>query len=723
MTAADLMICWAKTPSIHSAGWTPQEPITWQNLSMEFASHSLRASKDGELWAPVSVSATATRKNEDVFEVYALVLDFDSGVTPEEALDPIRFLGLAWIGHSSHSHSPDKPKFRIIVPLSRPVPRDNWRIIWTWASANIGIGADPACKNTNRVYYTPSCPPEKSEHIWSESEDGRALDVDWVMDQISQNEEAPRPRAPRPAGLGVGDYKSIDLFGWAQSNGARPVQEQDGERKVFVVCPWRETHTDGKQGPKDSYLFDKGDGWPIFKCSHGHCQGHGFKALLQAWPNADQFCAQTYTPPARISQSVSYSPELAVSLDRAINEITSCVEWNPTDKHGLPKQGVSNARIYLETQYEERMRYNEFARVVELDGKPVGDTEIAELIQEIEVASSVNKWGKNFVEAALAIICKKGHSYHPIREYLSDLEWDGVERLDKVATEAFTVANSQPIYSRYLQCFFISAVARILKPGCKVDTALILQGGQGVRKSSFFESLVAEDCWFSDDMGSVDDKDSKMAVAQCWIVEWGELESVRRSNTNAVKAFLSRRVDKFRPPYGRAIAEYPRQCVIAGSTNEDQFLQDSTGNRRFMVVPVEFIDTDWIRTNRDQLWAEAVRQYKDGVRWYLNEEERKIQNAANEELITQDPWLDRFESWAKPGVLPVSVGGKFEVTASHILAECFKLSHGLQTRAHENRLGSILRDCGWSRTRKRVDGQMRWVWTKIDDKQFPDTSW
>jgi predicted P-loop ATPase len=282
-----------------------------------------------------------------------------------------------------------------------------------------------------------------------------------------------------------------------------------------------------------------------------------------------------------------------------------------------------------------------------------------------------------------------------------------VERIPNLL-DGYLQGEPKEIYRRYLECFFISAVARVMQPGCKADTALILQGAQGVRKSSFFRCLMPQESWFSDDMGSLETKDAQMAIGRSWIVEWAELESLRRSNVNSVKAFLSRQVDQFRPPYGREIIDVPRSAIIVGSTNEAQFLTDSTGSRRYMVIPVVQIDTDAVVAMRDQLWAEAYAKWLAKVPWYLTQEERVEQEAQNAEMTSDDPWLSAITTWLPTGGLFSSTG--YKVTMSRILGSCLEIPKERQTRSAQMRVSSILAELGWVRKNQYYEDQKQWLY-------------
>jgi putative DNA primase/helicase len=200
-----------------------------------------------------------------------------------------------------------------------------------------------------------------------------------------------------------------------------------------------------------------------------------------------------------------------------------------------------------------------------------------------------------------------------------------------------------------------------------------------------------------------------MAVGRAWIIEWAELESVRRSAVGSVKAFLTRRVDRFRPPYGRELIDVPRSSVIVGTTNEEQFLQDGTGNRRYMVIPVGMIDIDAVREIRDQLWAEAYVRHGYGEPWHLTAEEEALQRNDNAELVSEDPWKATIERWlSRNGTL--NMDGTHRTTLQEVLRGCLEIPTERQGRQQQMRVAQVLSDLGWRRAQIMLDAKKTWVY-------------
>ena len=229
----------------------------------------------------------------------------------------------------------------------------------------------------------------------------------------------------------------------------------------------------------------------------------------------------------------------------------------------------------------------------------------------------------------------------PVAEYLGELAWDGEPRAEALL-ETHLGAVGEPTYLRAVsRRWLVSLVARALRPGCKVDTVLGLEGPQGVGKSSAFEALVGTEN-FLDTALELGEKDTMQAVASAWLVELGELASLRGAEVGRVNQFVTSKVDRYRPPYGRVTVESPRRCVFVGTTNDDSYLRDRTGNRRFWPARVERPLPDLVVRDRDQVLAEAVAAFRAGDAWWLDsptaalaasEAEGRLEDSAVEQAV------------------------------------------------------------------------------------------
>lgn len=354
----------------------------------------------------------------------------------------------------------------------------------------------------------------------------------------------------------------------------------------------------------------------------------------------------------------------------------------------------------------EPLEWNEMLMSPTIGGEPIENTFTSYLREKIELTVTDSK-GKGLrfsaadVEAAVEYIASK-HKYHPVREYLTGLEWDGIERLNHVCEDILGAERSE-LHQAMVRKWFISAVARALKPGEKVDTVLILQGTQGAGKSTFFAELAGR-AWFSDSPIDISSRDAPMVLRRVWILEWSELESMQRARDSAaVKQFISTQIDTYRPPYGRRTIDAPRHCVIVGTTNEEGILTDPTGNRRYWIIPVaDEIDIDALRAQREQLWAEAVAAYRAGETWWLDRTQERELAQAQKQFERRDAWEELILPWVEKQADPPQL--------SEVLEFALDKRPGQWTRQDELRVGAILRRAGYSRQRVRRAGERVYAW-------------
>jgi predicted P-loop ATPase len=353
------------------------------------------------------------------------------------------------------------------------------------------------------------------------------------------------------------------------------------------------------------------------------------------------------------------------------------------------------------------LAFNEFALgTVVLKSTPWGivpkgewsdheDRRATEWLQQQGILVSVEVAGQAVQTAA------RDHPFHPVRAYLQELAWDGVERLDRwlcTYLGADDTEYSHAIRSRWL----ISAVARIFRPGTKADCCLILEGPQGIRKSTALRTLAGE--YFTDELAELGSKDAAMQTRGVWIIELSELDSLSHSEVARIKAFMSRTTDRFRPPYGMRLVELLRQCVFAGTVNHSTYLRDETGGRRFWPVTCGRIDIDALARDRDQLWAEAKARFDAGAVWWLETAEL-VQMATDQQMerYEDDPWEEVIGPW---------VDGRLSVSISDVLQKCVQKPQALWTQTDKNRAARCLKALGWGRYRERQGSRLEWRYRK-----------
>lgn len=301
-------------------------------------------------------------------------------------------------------------------------------------------------------------------------------------------------------------------------------------------------------------------------------------------------------------------------------------------------------------------------------------------------------WSRETVGRAIELVAEEAE-INPLRDYLEALRWDKKKRIDSWLTRYARVEDSA--YSRAVgRKWLISAVARVMAPGCQADYVLVLEGPTRGGKSSLLRTLTPDPEWFLETNIELGSKDSYQVIRAKWIVELAELDSLSRSEVSRVKAFITAKVDTYRRSYGREVEDQLRQCVFAATVNPDGagYFRDDTGNARFWPVTVRAdqtnpLDLGVLRGDRDQLWAEAVAAYQAGEKWFI--EDPEIIAAAVEiqaERRIRDPWEDEIAYLLR---------GKREVTVRG-LAISLGVAVERQTKTETGRIARILRHLGWA---------------------------
>jgi putative DNA primase/helicase len=371
------------------------------------------------------------------------------------------------------------------------------------------------------------------------------------------------------------------------------------------------------------------------------------------------------------------------------------------DGSGVKSRSIHNAMLMI--QYHDLFKgifaYNEFNHKIYMMRPPPwtpGKRKWEPVVADDDDATALRGYletvgisvGKDDTYSAISRVAKHNR-FNPVKDRLEGLVWDGVERLSKPYCWLTRYMGAAPtdINRAFGRKFLISACARIDKPGCQVDTVLIIEGDQGSRKSSSFRALcsVFGDKYFLDNLSDPYGKDGKMMLQGKLIVELAELEAFSKSEVRQEKSFITTRVDEFRPPFGRSVMEYPRTLVIAASTNQDEYLKDPTGARRFWPVKTGEIDFELLTQDAEQLWAEAYQAYKAGEQWWLTPEEEELALVEQAKRFKTDPWSALIE-----GV----VRGEMTTTPNHIL-QALDVPKKERTVFNNDRVSSILRMMGW----------------------------
>lgn len=375
---------------------------------------------------------------------------------------------------------------------------------------------------------------------------------------------------------------------------------------------------------------------------------------------------------------------------------------------GDPHINESNVSLVLSEKYAGRIWYDDFRQKKMLDDRPFREGDYSHLLIYFQRTLNMHGMTQNIVHGGIKFHCEENRR-NPVKEYFQDLDakWDGTPRVKYYVSDVYGAPRSS--YAMEVsRNFFLAMIARILNPGCKFDHMIILEGKQGIKKSLSLKALAGEEFYW-DCSESMESKDFVRGLKGKMIVELSEMNSVLRADTDMVKKTLSCCIDEYVEKYETENKIQPRTCVFVGTTNESDYLKDTTGNRRFWPIKVEKeADLDYIKRNREQLFAEAVYRYKQGeTYWEFKEEESKKEVAEQQEnRMIVDEWTDAI------GNITSSLSaGITELTVAYVLE---KLNFPIErvTRREQIRVGQCLRSLGYKNVVKREGDRTRRIWVK-----------
>ncbi|MDA0287323.1 MAG: VapE family protein [Proteobacteria bacterium] len=362
---------------------------------------------------------------------------------------------------------------------------------------------------------------------------------------------------------------------------------------------------------------------------------------------------------------------------------------------------VNHMPIWYDEFHQRTMTINEKSRHVEWDDELT-----------LKLTKKLQNLDDGWRDISDTLVDKAVQTYayedkrNELTDHLDSLQWDGVPRLD---TWLIDYCNTEDnLYAHEAgKCWLLAAAARAYVPGTKFDHCLILQGKQGYFKSTVFSTLGGN--WFCE-LQEFKGKDAQEKLLGKWIIEFGELSVLKKADNETIKSFITERADRFRPAYARRAKDFPRTCVFGGSTNEDEFLSDATGNRRFWPIRVPSpIRIDELKRARDQLLAEAVHRYKNGEAYLMSKDAQRIAEQEQEQALSSDPWEESVRSYI------VSKLEKDILTVNELIEylQADNENRFQITSYHKIRIGKILQTLGWERSRNSVKdeaGKRPWVY-------------
>jgi predicted P-loop ATPase len=383
------------------------------------------------------------------------------------------------------------------------------------------------------------------------------------------------------------------------------------------------------------------------------------------------------------------------------------------DSKGRPLPILANALIAL--RHDDALRdafaFDEMLRaamILHEIGQPLGgelreplpltDKDITDLQEWMQQAGLPHISHENVRWAVDSFA--RDHAYHPVVDYLDGLRWDQTPRLDTWLIEYLGVEQND--YSQAVgPMFLISMVARIYEPGCKADHMMVLEGPQGELKSSACELLAGG--WFSDNLPDITSgKDVSQHLRGKWLIEVSEMHALNKAEASLLKSFISRTIERYRPPYGRLEVIEPRQCVFVGTSNKEAYLRDETGGRRFWPAKTGVINLTTLEADRDQLFAEAVARYRAGEAWWPDKTFEREHIAPQQEA--------RYESdaWEEP------IREHLELTSQTTILQIAKSALDFEKvdrlgTVDQRRIAAILTSLGWKRKREGGTGRKIWI--------------
>lgn len=427
---------------------------------------------------------------------------------------------------------------------------------------------------------------------------------------------------------------------------------------------------------------------------------HKIRSASEQCKRERGYLLQANREPITTSQQAS----ARVTVDDDSNDWTAGII---AKKDGTAKKLYCNTEIFVRLfpDYRGRWSYNTMTGEPWIDGAPVRETFIHELRAHVETRMG---YSPAVADVKAAILCAaEKRTFHPVRQYLDSVDWDGTPRLSAAAF--VHLGTDSVLHAEMVRRWMIGAVARALRPGCKLDTALMLHGRQGLGKSTFFAILGSP--WHSDSTIDINNKDAYQQIHAAWLYEFSELENVVSGRQESrLKAFLTSTHDAFRAPYAATVTSRPRSVAVCGTTNRSEILTDDTGSRRFWIVPVEVeINREQLERDRDQLWAEARSAYENGEPWWFSAELEAQREAANEDFDTDDVWLPLISKHLRsPSIVEISVG--------ELLSAAIDLKPAQQDRAAQMRVARALKKLGWRRERE-VGGTRQWRYLRPETQK------
>lgn len=623
------------------------------------------------------------RKNGYVTQRSMITLDADFA-TPG-LWDEIEMIaGYAMVCYSTHKHTPQKPRLRIVIPLAKTISPEEYEAIARKIAEDIGIDYfDDTTYEPTRLMYWPST--SKDGEYFFRVVDAPILEPDKILSLYD-------------------DWK--DTSSWPESSRVQKLRQKSADKqgdpltkpgligafcRTYTIHEAIEKFLDEVYVPTNTenrYTYQKGStsaGLVVYDdkfaySNHGTdpaggqlCNAFDLVRIhlfgeddldakpdtpvnkLPSWQKMNDLIKNDAETKKTIGQEhlVAAKSDFAEDTEEAESEVEADLEWMTkleTKKDGTYLNTIDNILLILRNDplLQGLGAYNEFNDKYEVKRKlpwkrsdiywtDVDDASLRHYLEKV-----YNLDGRQRILDAL-VIAFQDNAYHPVKRYLQGLEWDGTKRLETIFCDYLGASNTHYVRT-VTRKTLTAAVARIYNPGCKFDYMLTLVGAQGIGKSYILYKLGGE--WFSDTMTDIRGKEAYEALDGVWIMEIGELAALKKAERESIKNYISKQSDTYRKAFARNTSVNKRQCIFIGTTNDTEFLNDSTGSRRYWIVDTnaknrtKTIWNDMTQDVIDQIWAEAKHYYETGENiMELDEESDNYLAALHESHTEQNPYL------------------------------------------------------------------------------------
>lgn len=570
--------------------------------------------------------------------------------------------------YSTHSHTEEKPRYRLVMPLDREVNPEEYEATARRVAANIGIDQfDDSSFQVERLMYFPSTSKD-GEYVFHEQK-GEALCVDEVLAEyrdwhdisqwavssrvssiiVKQMKKKGEP-TEKPGAVGAFcqaytiteaiDTFLSDIYISCNNDDKRYTYANGTSAGGLVVYEDKFAYSHHATDPAGEQLCNAFDLVRIHKFGELDEDTREDTPInkLPSYKEMEEFAYKDNKVRAVRNDAIiqGLHNDFGELYEDCEEENTDWLNELKYDKSNNIQNSAENVLLIFRNAkgLKDNIRWNDFTSKIEI----INDLPWRKkgLENDIEWRNTDDSGirvyfdlyfrikGRDLITDCLTQIAKDNH-YHPIKDYLLHNTWDGTPRAETLLID-YLGAEDTLLTRAVTRKFLAAAISRIFKPGCKFDYVTVIKGKQGIGKSTLLYRLAGK--WFNDSIITLQGKDAMEMLQGAWIIELGELQAIKRSEIENTKAFLSRQTDNYRPAYGRTNESHPRQCVFFATTNEDTFLKGSDGNRRFWIIsctgqPVKDVFSI-TEDERAQIWAEAMVIYKNGERLCLTQEEEVI---------------------------------------------------------------------------------------------------